>query len=243
MARAGIPHAYCAAHMAGDVLIKHGSQALRDQFLARIARGEIEFAVGYSEPGAGSDMLALRMKAEDFGDHYLVNGQKVFNTHAHQAEYHWLAARTDPAAPNHKALSILLVDLDSPGISIRPMYTIAGSRTNEVFYDNVRVPKERLVGELNRGFTYILGQLARERCSRRATCPHFESIVRAWRHPGCRRVPPARRPVTDRGTPGFPPAVRALRDPDGRGAGAGPGVLGAEALHVRLRTENLPART
>lgn len=179
MSRAGIPHSFCAAHMAGDVLIKHGSDHLRDLFLARIARGEIEFAVGYSEPGAGSDLLALRMKAEDRGDHYLVNGQKVFNTHAHQAEYHWLAVRTDPDAPNHKALSILLVDLDAPGVTVRPMYTIAGSRTNEVFYEDVRVPKDRLVGEANKGFTYILGQLARERLFPPGQhLRHFDSIVR-----------------------------------------------------------------
>lgn len=179
MSRAGIPHSFCAAHMAGDVLIKHGSQYLREHFLARIARGEIEFAVGYSEPGAGSDLLALRMKAEDCGDHYLVNGQKVFNTHAHQAEYHWLAVRTDPDAPNHKAISILLVDLDQPGITVRPMITIAGSRTNEVFYEDVRVPKERLVGEVNKGLTYILGQLARERLFPPGQhFRHFESIIR-----------------------------------------------------------------
>ena len=182
MSRAGIPHSFCAAHMAGDVLIKYGSQYLKDFFLARIARGEIEFAVGYSEPGAGSDMLSLRMKAEDCGDHYLVNGQKVFNTHAHQAEYHWLAVRTDPEAPNHKALSILLVDLDSPGVTVRPMITIAGSRTNEVFYEDVRVPKDRLVGEVNKGFTYILGQLARERLFPPGQhLRHFDSIVRAFK--------------------------------------------------------------
>ena len=182
MSRAGIPHSFCAAHMAGDVLIKHGSQYLRDFFLARIARGEIEFAVGYSEPGAGSDLLAMRMKAEDCGDHYVVNGQKIFNTHAHQAEYHWLAVRTDPEAPNHKALSILLVDLDSPGVTVRPMITIAGSRTNEVFYEDVRVPKDRLVGEANRGFTYILGQLARERLFPPGQhLRHFNSIVRAFK--------------------------------------------------------------
>lgn len=179
MSRAGIPHSFCAAHMAGDVLIKYGSPYLRDLFLARIARGEIEFAVGYSEPGAGSDMLSLRMKAEDCGDHYLVNGQKVFNTHAHQAEYHWLAVRTDPDAPNHKAISILLVDLDAPGVTVRPMITIAGSRTNEVFYEDVRVPKERLVGEINKGFTYILGQLARERLFPPGQhLRHFDSIIR-----------------------------------------------------------------
>ena len=182
MSRAGIPHSFCAAHMAGDVLIKYGSPNLREDFLPRIARGEIEFAVGYTEPGAGSDMLSLRMKADDRGDHYLVNGQKVFNTHAHQAEYHWLAVRTDPVAPNHKAISILLVDLDSPGVTVRPMITIAGSRTNEVFYEDVRVPKARLVGEENKGFTYILGQLARERLFPPGQhLRHYDAIVRAAR--------------------------------------------------------------
>lgn len=182
MSRAGIPHSFCAAHMAGDVLIKYGSQHLRDHFLARIARGEIEFAVGYSEPGAGSDMLSLKMKAEDCGDHYLVNGQKVFNTHAHQAQYHWLAVRTDQDAANHKAISILIVDLDAPGVTVRPMITIAGSRTNEVFYTDVRVPKTRLVGEVNKGFTYILGQLARERLFPPGQhSRYFESIIRAVR--------------------------------------------------------------
>ena len=149
--------------MAGDMILEHGSEYLRETFLRRIARGEIEFAIGYSEPGAGSDMLSLKMKAEDRGDHYLVNGQKVFNTHAHVAEYHWLAVRTDPTAPNHKAISILLVDLDSEGITVRPMTSIAGSRTNEVFYDDVEVPKNRLLGEVNRGIAYLMGQLARER--------------------------------------------------------------------------------
>ena len=97
----------------GRTLLESGDRAVHksgELRLARIARGEIEFAVGYSEPGAGSDLLAMRMKAEDRGDHYLVNGHKIFNTHAHQAEYHWLAVRTDPEAPNHKAISILLVD-------------------------------------------------------------------------------------------------------------------------------------
>jgi alkylation response protein AidB-like acyl-CoA dehydrogenase len=163
LSRAGIPAAFMAAHMAGDMIMEYGSDYLKETFLGPIARGEIEFAVGYSEPGAGSDMLSLKMKAEDKGDHYLVNGQKVFNTHAHVAEYHWLAVRTDPTAPNHKAISILLVDMDSPGITVRPMVTIAGSRTNEVFYDDVKVPKSRLVGEENQGIRYLMGQLARER--------------------------------------------------------------------------------
>jgi alkylation response protein AidB-like acyl-CoA dehydrogenase len=178
LSRASLPTYFNAAHMAGDMIIEHGSDYLKETFLGPISRGEIEFAVGYSEPGAGSDMLSLRMKAEDKGDHYLVNGQKVFNTHAHVAEYHWLAVRTDPEAPNYQAISILLVDLDSPGIAIRPMISAAGSRTNEVFYDNVKVPKNRLVGEENQGVTYIMGQLARERMFPPGQHErHFESLL------------------------------------------------------------------
>jgi alkylation response protein AidB-like acyl-CoA dehydrogenase len=115
LSRASLPTYFNAAHMAGDMIIEHGSDYLKETFLGPISRGEIEFAVGYSEPGAGSDMLSLRMKAEDKGDHYLVNGQKVFNTHAHVAEYHWLAVRTDPEAPNYQAISILLADLEKTG--------------------------------------------------------------------------------------------------------------------------------
>jgi len=163
LSRAGMPTYFIAAHMAGDMIMEYGSDYLRETFLKPIARGEIEFAVGYSEPGAGSDLLSLKMKAEDRGDHYLVNGQKVFNTHAHVAEYHWLAARTHPTAPNQQAISIFVVDLDSPGITVRPMISVAGSRTNEVFYDDVKVPKNRLLGQENQGIRYLMGQLARER--------------------------------------------------------------------------------
>lgn len=178
LSRAGLPTYFIAAHMAGDMIIEYGSDYLKKTFLRPIARGEIEFAVGYSEPGSGSDLLSLRMKAEDKGDHYLVNGQKVFNTHAHVAEYHWLAVRTDRNAPNHKAISILLVDLDSPGITVRPMISVAGSRTNEVFYDDVKVPKNRLVGEQNHGVTYLMGQLARERMFPPGQHQrHFESLL------------------------------------------------------------------
>jgi alkylation response protein AidB-like acyl-CoA dehydrogenase len=103
------------------------------------------------------------MSAENKGDHYLVNGQKTFNTQAHLADYHWLAARTDPDVPKHKGISIFIVDLKTPGITIRPMITIADSRANEVFYDNVKIPKTRLVGEENMGFLYLMKALDYER--------------------------------------------------------------------------------
>ena len=174
----GLPTFFVGAHMAGDMVLHHGTDYLKVLLLQRIARGEIELAVGYSEPGAGSDLLSLTMKAEDRGDHYVVNGQKVFNTHAHVAQYHWLAVRTDSQAPNHKALSILVVDLDSPGITISPMISMAGTQTNEVFYDNVKVPKDRLVGKENEGVKYIMGQLALERMFPYGQHQHhFEKII------------------------------------------------------------------
>jgi len=105
----------------------------------------------------------LTLRAEDKGDYYLLNGQKTFNTHAHVADYHWLAVRTDPSVAKHKGISMMIVDLKSPGITIRPMITMAGYRTNEVYYDEVKVPKKNLVGEANKGFYYLMAALDFER--------------------------------------------------------------------------------
>jgi len=177
LAYAGLPYHHAGAHMAGPFLLRCGSDELKNEFLPRLANGTIEFCVGLSEPGAGSDLVSLEMsaedqsgdsearemKAEDCGDHFLVNGQKIFNTHAHIAQYHWVAVRTDPDAPKHHGISTFVVDMDSPGIEVRPLITMAGTRTNEVFYDNVKVPKNRLVGELNRGFYDIMKVLDFER--------------------------------------------------------------------------------
>lgn len=163
LAQADIVIAFAGAHMGGPMILRDGSEAMKQAFLPRLASGEIEFCLGYSEPGAGSDLMGLKMLAEDKGDHFLVNGQKIFNTHAHVADYHWLAVRTDQTVPKHQGISILVVDLDSPGITIRPLHTMAGSRTNEVFYDDVRVPKDRLLGQMNMGMRYIMGALDYER--------------------------------------------------------------------------------
>ena len=164
MAYMGLPFLFGGASMAGPAILRHGSEELKREFLPRIVRGEVEFALGYTEPQAGSDLAALEMRAEDKGDYFLVNGQKMFNTHCHVADYHYLAVRTDPnAAPKHRGISMMVVDLKSPGITIRPLTTMAGWRTNEVFYDDVEVPKRNLVGELNRGFRYIMTALDFER--------------------------------------------------------------------------------
>jgi hypothetical protein len=163
MAYAWLPWSFVAAHMAGPTILRVGNEELKKEYLPRIARGEVEFALGYTEPQAGSDLVALNIRADDKGDFFLINGQKTFNTHCHIADYHWLAARTDFEVPKHKGVSMIIVDLKSPGITIRPLITMAGWRTNEVYYDDVVVPKKNLVGDKNKGFYYLMSALDFER--------------------------------------------------------------------------------
>jgi len=157
-----IPNHY-AVSMEGPCILRHGSEEQKMDYLPRICRGEVELALGYTEPDAGSDLASLQMRAVPDGDDYVLNGQKTFNTSCHYADYHWLAARTKFDVPKHRGISMFIVDLKSPGITIRPLYTMAGGRTNEVYYDNVRVPKENLVGEENRGWFYVVEALDYER--------------------------------------------------------------------------------
>jgi 3-oxocholest-4-en-26-oyl-CoA dehydrogenase alpha subunit len=163
MAYAGVPLIFVAAHMAGPTIMHFGSDELQKDWLLPIARGEVEFCLGYTEPQAGSDLSALSLRAVDKGDHFVIIGQKTFNTHAHVADYHWLAAITDPEAKKYQNMSMIMVDLKSPGITIRPLITMAGWRTNEVYYDDVIVPKKNLVGQLNAGFYYLMHALDYER--------------------------------------------------------------------------------
>ena len=151
------------AGMAGPIILRYGNEAQKGQYLPRIARGEIEFALGYTEPEAGSDLANLSIKAEDKGDYFILNGGKIFNTRCHYSQYHWLGARTEVIKPKHRGISLLIVDLKLPGITVLPIWTMSGYRTNEVYYDNVEVSKECLVGEKNRGFYYILEALDYER--------------------------------------------------------------------------------
>ena len=151
------------ATMAGPTIMLHGTEEQKREYLPRIARGEIEFALGYTEPQAGSDVASLELRAEEAEDCYVLSGQKLFNTRTHYSQYHWLGVRTDTHAPKHRGISLFIVDLKSPGITISPLWTLGGVRTNEVFYDNVVVPKKNLVGEKNRGFYYMLTALEFER--------------------------------------------------------------------------------
>lgn len=155
----------------GKTLIAHGSDFLKQEFLPKILANEVEFAVGYSEPNAGSDAASMKLKAvrheQDGKTGWLLNGQKTWTTSAHFAEWYWLGTRTDPANKHH-GITLMLVPLDQPGITINGIWTMGGvpmgdERTNEVFIDNVFVPDEYVVGEVNKGFQYISQALDLER--------------------------------------------------------------------------------
>ena len=147
--------------MLGPALLKYGTEAQKRRFLPEIARGEIRWCQGYSEPGAGSDLASLQTRCEDQGDHWLVNGQKVWTSYADKGDWIFCLVRTDPAAPKHRGISFLLFDMTSPGVSTKPILLISGSSPFcETFFDDVQVPKDQLVGEVNRGWDvakYLLG--------------------------------------------------------------------------------------
>src|SRR6478609_3282136 len=148
----------------GPTLIRYGTEKQKDMFLSRILAGDVHFAIGYSEPDAGTDLASLRTTARRDGDHYVVNGQKLWTTGGHQADYLWLAVRTDPDAPKHKGISILIVDTTDPGYSHTPIITADNSHhVNATYYNDVRVPVDMLVGEENQGWKLITTQLNHER--------------------------------------------------------------------------------
>ena len=161
----GAPGATVGVQQVGPTLMTYGTPEQQAAFLPRIAKGEIDFALGYTEPDAGTDLASLQLRAIRDGDDYVLNGIKRFTSAAHRAEYVWLAARTDPAAPKHRGISMFLADLSTPGITVKPIWTMSGGRTNEVYWDDVRIPADALVGEENRGWYYAAHALDFERVS------------------------------------------------------------------------------
>jgi alkylation response protein AidB-like acyl-CoA dehydrogenase len=163
LARRGAPQIGKGVGIIGKTLIRHGSDKLKAEFLPKILRNEVEFAVGYSEPNAGSDAAAMQLKATRDEGGWILNGQKTWTTSAHFAEWYWVGARTDPDAPKHHGITLFLVPMDHPGLTIRPIWTMGDERTNEVFFDEVFVSDDYVVGDLNRGFQYIAQALDLER--------------------------------------------------------------------------------
>ena len=150
--------------MLGPALLEFGNPEQKAEHLPKITRGEIRWCQGYSEPGAGSDLANVQTRAEDMGDHWLVNGQKIWTSYADKADWIFALVRTDRDAPKHKGISFLLMDMETPGITTRPIRLISGkSPFCETFFDNVKVPKENLVGELNRGWDIAKYLLTHER--------------------------------------------------------------------------------
>jgi acyl-CoA dehydrogenase len=172
LARAGAPRLLpFGIHMVGPVIIKYGSQQQKDYYLPKILSGEHYWCQGYSEPGSGSDLASLKTRAVRDGDHYVVNGTKIWTTHAHFADHMFALVRTADSAKRQEGISFLLIDFKSPGISIRPIILMGGDHeVNQVFFDDVRVPVENLVGKENKGWTYAKYLLEFERgASFRAT--------------------------------------------------------------------------
>ncbi|MEG0675861.1 MAG: acyl-CoA dehydrogenase family protein, partial [Comamonas sp.] len=163
---AGAPLPFVTISTVGPALMEHGTDAQKKEFLPGMASGDIIFAIGYSEPGAGSDLAVLKTQAQLQGDlqtgHFVVNGQKLWTSGIESADYVWLAARTNPDLARHKGVSIMVVDTKDPGFSHTLIQTV-GNYTAATYYDNVQVPASRLIGELNGGWKLITAQLNHER--------------------------------------------------------------------------------
>lgn len=163
MASENLPTSGLTLNSVGPTLMRVGSEQQKRQYLPKILAGEIEFAVGYTEPNAGSDLASLQTRAVREGDSYIINGQKIYTSAAHHSTHIWLLARTDPKAPKHRGISIFIVPNDTPGVTIRPLATMGSERSNEVFFEDARIPVDNLVGEENRGWYYVAMALDFER--------------------------------------------------------------------------------
>jgi alkylation response protein AidB-like acyl-CoA dehydrogenase len=187
--RARAPLHIIPVNTIGPALMQHGSEEQKSEFLPRILRGELMFGVGYTEPNAGTDLASLQTRAVRDGDEWVINGQKVYTTHAHVAEFIWLAARTDPDAPKHAGITIILVPTNTPGFSVTPIYTLGRERTNATYYQDVRVPVANTVGPENGGWGLITSQLNHERITL-ATPGHCENMMdEVWRYAGSIAAP------------------------------------------------------
>jgi alkylation response protein AidB-like acyl-CoA dehydrogenase len=179
---AGVPVPFLTINTVGPTIMRYGTAEQKAEFLPRISAGEIHFSIGYSEPEAGTDLAALRTRAVRDGGDYVINGQKMWTSLIQYADYVWLACRTDPEAPRHKGLSILIVPTSAPGFSWTPVRTMAGASTSATYYSDVRVPASALVGEENRGWPLITNQLNHERVALTSAAPVQTALraVRDW---------------------------------------------------------------
>jgi alkylation response protein AidB-like acyl-CoA dehydrogenase len=194
LSRHGAPQPGKGVGIVGKTLIRRGNEKLKSEFLPQIMRGEIEFAIGYSEPQAGSDAANMQLRATRVDGGWRLDGQKSWTTSAHFADWYWVGARTD-ATVKHKGITLFLIPMGHPGFTIRPIWTIGDERTNEVFFDGVFVPDDHVVGQLNAGFTYISEALDLERFAMMPVGP-LEKKVEAlvdWARTALRDAEPVKR--------------------------------------------------
>ncbi len=178
--RARAPLPVIQVNTIGPTLMQFGTEEQKSELLPGILRGELFFGIGYTEPSAGTDLASLKTSAVRDGDEYVINGQKLFTTHAQVADYIWLAARTDPEAKKHAGISIILVPTDVPGFSFTPTYTLGGERSNSTFYEDVRVPVANRVGPENAGWGLITSQLNHERITLAAGGAADKLLEQVW---------------------------------------------------------------
>src|SRR6478736_6401856 len=161
--RANAPFPFVTVNTVGPAIMANGTEEQKQRYLPGILSGEVNFAIGYTEPEAGTDLASLRTRAILDGDEWVINGNKVFTSGANQADYIWLACRTDPDAPKHKGISIIVVPTSSPGFKTTPIVTVGSVVTQATYYDEIRVPKDNVIGEINGGWRLITSQLNHER--------------------------------------------------------------------------------
>ncbi|KOS56262.1 acyl-CoA dehydrogenase family protein [Rhodococcus rhodochrous] len=181
--RAGAPLSLVTLNTVAPALMKHGTQAQKDFFLPPILAGELIFAIGYTEPNAGTDLASLQTRARIEGDELVINGNKIFTSAGVYADWIWLAVRTDPDAPRHQGISVVLVPTSAPGFSVTEIHTVGGISTSATYYDDVRVPLTNVVGELNQGWGLITNQLNHERvalAARGGIANELYDAVLAW---------------------------------------------------------------
>ncbi|MEM7412728.1 MAG: acyl-CoA dehydrogenase family protein [Myxococcota bacterium] len=201
LSRWGAPQPGKGVGIVGKTIIRHGNEKLKKTFLPKIMRGEVEFAIGYSEPQAGSDAANMQLKAQKVDGGWKLDGKKIWTTSAHFADWYWVGARTD-TSHKHKGITLFLIEMNHPGLTLSPTWTIGDERTNEVFFDDVFVSDDFVVGEVNHGWTYICEALDLERfammpvgCLEKkveALCEHVATTKRDDRplreDPGARRA-------------------------------------------------------
>ena len=174
---ARVPVPFLTINTVGPTIMRFGTQAQKSFYLPKIAAGELHFSIGYSEPGAGTDLASLRTTATRDGEEYVIDGQKMWTSLIQYADYVWLACRTDPAAPKHKGLSIIIVPTSAPGFSWTPVATMAGVVTSATYYREVRVPASALVGAENQGWPLITNQLNHERVALTSAAPVLSALA------------------------------------------------------------------